>query len=180
MTALASQAFVTKLHRRPKPRTAMIRSVLALVLLSGIFALADESRAAAPGDRFREAARALLAEGREEIAAGDHQAALKLLEAALVADPGNAETMIAIGEAHEAMERRKIALGYYRRALVIEPTSRPALLAESLALIADNTPEKAEENLERLRRLCAGGPCEEADRIARALAEHKAAEGSGG
>lgn len=178
---LATSDFVTKLHTVLQNGNKMMRFVLIVAVLLVSHAFAQHADAAAgPGDRFRNAARTLLAEGRTELAAGDFQAALRLLESALVADPGNVETMIAIGEAHEAMDRRKIALGYYRRALVIEPTSRRALLAESLALIHDNTPDKAEANLERLRRLCGEGPCEEADRIARALTDHKSAKGRDG
>lgn len=171
----------TRLHGTRTRRTFSMRPLPILAVLLVGMTLADSpAAAAAPAEQFRAAARALLEEGRGELAAGDQKAALRHLEAALVADPGNVAAMIAIGEAHEAMERRKVALGYYRRALVIEPTSRPALLAESLALIADDTPAKAEENLERLRRLCAEGPCEEADRIARALADRRADKGSDG
>ncbi len=123
---------------------------------------------------YREASHTLLNNGHKALEEKDYKNALSLFESALVADPGNVQALVAIGQVHEAMGQRSTGLGYYRRALVIEPESRAALAAESLAFLADDGLVKAEQNRDRLKRLCGNQGCLELREVESAIDAYKA------
>lgn len=122
---------------------------------------------------YQDASRVLLRDGRAAMGEQNYKNALSLFESALVADPGNVSALVSIGQVHEAMGQRSKGLSYYRRALVIEPENRAALLAESLAFLADSGLVKAEQNMERLSRLCGESGCPELHEVQAAIDTYK-------
>lgn len=148
----------------------MIRTLIAVT----IFALAGASHTdAATPDLYRDTSGALLRQGQAALEAGDYKEARSRLETALVANPGNAQAMVLLGQTHEAIGNDQLGAGYYRRALVVEPDNRAALLGESLALLKADNPEGAKANEERLARLCAQEGCAELEALRKALSTHK-------
>jgi len=133
---------------------------------------------AAPGDSYDNAARRLIEMGRDNLRQEAYGDALEMFESALVADPSSVDALIAIGDTYDVIDRRDRSLRYYRQALQIEPNNRAALTAEALALIADGDRSGAEDNLERLRRICGEAGCAEIDRLEQALAQADAEAGS--
>ncbi len=125
---------------------------------------------------YREASRTLLNKGHKALGESDYNKSLSLFESALVADPSNAGALIALGQVHEAMGQRSTGIWYYRRALVIEPENRAALAAESLAFLADDGLVKAEQNRDRLVRLCGTQGCPELREVEAAIKAYEASQ----
>lgn len=153
----------------------VVLTVSAVLLMAGWTSTVSE---AAPQPLYSAAADALIEKGRQAQAAENYYEALTAFESALVADPGSVEAMVAIGETHEALGKRSVGLAYYRRALVVEPNNLAALKHESLALIAAGELERAEKNLERLRRICGEGECAVLSDVEKAIAAYKAEKSS--
>lgn len=99
--------------------------------------------------------------------------AADLYEAALVADPGNAQAFIGLGRAYERLGQTGKAISYYRKALTINPNDLTALEASGMALIAKGSITKAQATLDKMRRLCRNG-CAQADRLSAALSKAQA------
>lgn len=148
-----------------------VSSATAVFLLLGAFVHAPLQAAAAPGGSYDDAANRLIEIGRDNLRQEEYVEALEMFESALVANPGSVDALIALGDAYHAIRRGDRSLRYYRQALRIEPNNRMALKAEALALIADDDLAGAEENLDRLRRICGEVGCSEIAQIERALAD---------
>jgi tetratricopeptide (TPR) repeat protein len=122
-----------------------------------------------PDNQLAPASRTLVAAGEAHLAAGQTQKAIDSFEAALAADPRNRRALIGLGRAAEAEGLPGKAVRFYREALDLEPNDLEALERQGLALVERGAKARAEANLERLRKLCAG-PCPEAQRLAAAIA----------
>lgn len=127
-----------------------------------VLALALTASATVPG-MAQEAKRtdptslALLEKGRAAYSAGDLAAADDALEAALVADPTNRAAFVAMGRVAIAQELYGQAFQMTRKALILEPTDRDALMVQTEALVAMGAMERARANRERLAKLCPTG-----------------------
>ncbi len=155
----------------------------AVALAVGIFLAATPAGAAKPREATPAAAPArglpdsqlaplslkMLTSGEAQLAAGNHQAATDSFEAALAADPRNRQAYIGMARAAEAQGLPGKAVRFYREALQIDPNDLAALELQGMALVERGAKARAEENLERLRKLCEG-PCPQADRLAAAIA----------
>jgi Flp pilus assembly protein TadD len=107
---------------------------------------------------------------------GDYASALPLLEAAVSSDPTNADALNYLGYSHRQLGNRDRALGYYQKALSLEPKHRGAneYLGELYLLMGDVP--KAEERLAVLDKACFFG-CEEYSELKEAIADYKAKNG---
>ena len=114
-------------------------------------------------------AAALIAEGRAALAAGDTQAAIDALEAALTIDPAYTPTLLELAEAARRDGLQGKAIRYYREALARDPGNLMAIQGEGAALVEKGAIEKARRNLAQLRSLCGGG-CPETQALAGAIA----------
>ncbi|MFQ5347258.1 MAG: hypothetical protein ACE5ED_05360 [Rhodothalassiaceae bacterium] len=151
-------------------------TVIAILFASAALSLTATAGHAviAVAPAYEKASRLLLDEGKAALDAGDAKKALRAFETALVADPANVAAIVAIGRAHEALGQRPQGLGYYRRALEIDPMNRAALAAEALALIAEGRIEDAEKDAARLEKLCGAENCPEFATVRKALLAEKA------
>jgi Tfp pilus assembly protein PilF len=111
----------------------------------------------------------LMTTGEAQLGAGNNQAATDSFEAALAADPRNRRAYMGMARAAEAQGLPGKAVRFYREALELDPNDLSALELQGAALVERGAKARAEDNLERIRKLCQG-PCPQADRLAAAIA----------
>lgn len=159
--------------------------VAAIAFAYGLaFALVAPASAARPRDAVPDAAPArglpdsqiaplslqMQKAGETALAQGKTQAASDSFEAALAADPRNRRAYLGLARAAEAEGLPGKAVRFYREALEIDPNDIAALELQGLALVERGAKARAETNLERVKKLCAG-PCPQADRLSAAIAK---------
>ncbi|MEW9853654.1 tetratricopeptide repeat protein [Novosphingobium sp. M1R2S20] len=136
--------------------------------LSLVVAVSSSVLHSSPTPALDPRAAALVAQGREEMAAGRHDAAIDAFEAALTLEPGSAEVLVNLATATRRTGLQGRAIHYYRQALEIEPRNVSAIAGEGVALAEKGATEKANRNLARLKSLCGG--CAESQQLATAIA----------
>jgi tetratricopeptide (TPR) repeat protein len=106
----------------------------------------------------------------------DWKGAIALLEKVIAGEPRNANALNYLGYSHRNLGEREKALGYYKRALDIEPNHLGAneYLGELYLQMGDLP--AAEERLKVLERACRN--CEEKRELAEKIEKHKKAKGS--
>jgi len=142
-----------------------VLAVSAALAFSGPV-LAKAPSVNATSSRLMQQANNLLAQNQLNEAAD-------LYESALVADPRNSNAFIGLGRTYEQLGMTGRAISYYRKALNINPNDLTALEASGMALIAKGSLAKAQETLDRMRRVCPKG-CVQAERLANALGSAQA------
>lgn len=115
-------------------------------------------------------AAALLTAGRAALAHGDVEAATDAFESALVVDPGDTATLVALGDAARRAGLQGKAIHYYKVALERDPNDFAAISGEGGAMAEKGALDKARANLARLEGLC-GKSCTEARALADAIAK---------
>ncbi len=140
-------------------------AALALSLLAAVTASVGQS---APPQPLNPRAAALVAEGRQALAAGDANAAIDAYEAAFAVQPGHVAILLNLAEATRKQGMQGKALRYYREALEREPENLYAISGEGMALVEKGAVERARRNLARLQQLC-GGNCPAARDLAAAI-----------
>lgn len=142
----------------PTLKEQMMRYTPAAVALAVLFAVTSSvGQGAAPRPLDARAA-ALVAQGREALAAGNADAAIDAYEAALAVQPGHVAIVLNLAEATRKQGMQGKALHYYRMALKIDPDNQFAIAGEGATLVEKGALEKAKRNLSRLNQLC-GGDC---------------------
>jgi Flp pilus assembly protein TadD len=142
-------------------------AALALSLLVAVTASASFSSPAQPLDPRTSA---LLAQGRDQLAAGRVEDAIDNFEAALTVQPGNVTVLLDLARANRRQGMQGKALRYYREALSSEPGNLMALSGEGAAFAEKGAIEKARRNLARLEGLC-GNNCEATRALSAAIAK---------
>lgn len=112
----------------------------------------------------------MLKAGEAQLAAGKPDAATDSFEAALAADPRNRRAYMGMARAAEAQGLPGKAVRFYREALELDPNDLAALEAQGLALVERGATARANDNLDRVKKLCQGS-CPQADRLAAAIAK---------
>jgi len=143
---------------------------LALSLVLAVSGSVGQAHGLVPAD---PRTRALLASGRAALAQGDLDGATDAFEAALAIEPGQPDTLVALGDAARKSGMPGKAIHYYRVALDRDATDLAALSGEGAALADKGALSKAREDLARLEGLC-GKTCAESRTLAEAI-EHGAA-----
>ncbi len=115
-------------------------------------------------------AAALVTQGRAALAAGNPDAAIDALEAALAIQPGQVATYLDLAEATRRQGLQGKALHYYREALELDPNNAWAIAGEGATLVEKGAIEKARRNLARLQQIC-GQDCEAEKQLAAAIAK---------
>jgi len=109
--------------------------------------------------------------GKQALAAGDWNGAIKALTSAALRDTRNADIQNYLGYAYRRLRQLDAALTHYRQALMLEPRHRSARKHLGEAYLVRGNLAKAEEHLAALERICLI-PCEEYDDLKRAIAEY--------
>ena len=121
-------------------------------------------------DQINPKSLALLAEGQNQLKAGNLSAANDALETALAVDPRNRAAFIALGRVAQAQALPGKAIRLYFEALSLEPNDVTALSAQGEAMVQRGAVERARANLARVRALCKG-ECAPATQLAAAIAK---------
>lgn len=144
------------------------RLIAAAALLVASSAQAHAQRMA-----IKPQSTALQASADAQLRAGNPTFATDLYEAALAVDPKNTAAFVGLGRASAAMSLDGKALGYYRRALTIDPNNLDALQAQAIGLAAKGQVARAQANLDRIRKICRG-PCAQAGPVEAAISKASA------
>ncbi len=113
---------------------------------------------------------ALVQQGRAAEAAGQLDRATDLLESALVVDPRNRAAFVALGDVTASRDLPGKAIRYYREALQLDPNDVKALAGQGAALVKRGAVARANDNLARIRQLCADR-CSESRTLAAVIAK---------
>ena len=112
------------------------------------------------------------AAGKKALAAQDWNGAIAALKLAALRDPRNADIQNYIGYAYRRLRQLGPAMGHYQQALTSNPRHRSAHEHLGELFLALGEPEKAEEHLEALARICLI-PCAELGDLARLIAAYR-------
>lgn len=111
--------------------------------------------------------------GKAAVEARDYETAIAHLGKAVAADPKNADALNYLGYSHRQLGNFEESLDWYQKALAVNPDHRGALEYLGELYLEMNQPAKAEQQLERLSRLCFFG-CEEYDDLKQAMSDYRA------
>jgi tetratricopeptide (TPR) repeat protein len=101
--------------------------------------------------------------------------AIVLLQRVVNQYPNDTDAWNLLGFATRKLGRNEEALGYYRKALALDPKHKGANEYLGELYLQMNDLKKAEEQLVVLKGIC-GSNCEEADDLAADIADYKAAK----
>lgn len=113
---------------------------------------------------------ALLDQAKVARTSGNLDQATDLLETALAVDPKNRRAFHELAEIAKTQGLPGKAIRFYREALELEPNDVTALAGQGDALVQKGAVVKAQENLAKVKRLCAGN-CPEEGRLAALIAK---------
>jgi tetratricopeptide (TPR) repeat protein len=143
---------------------ALLVAAVTLGCLSSAAVIAPASAQSSDAGSVR-----LQAEGERLAAAGQLNEAIGYFEAALVADPRNANAYIGLGRIAVTQALPGKAIGYFREALALQPENRAALAGQGAAYVARGAVDRARANLARLQTLCGSDACAEARELTVAI-----------
>ena len=151
--------------------TAAVSIAAGLTLVPSI-GLAD------PGESDSAAARLDpdYAAGKQAIEAKNWSAAIKSLSSAALRDTRNADIQNYLGYAYRHAGELDLAFKHYALALQLNPRHRGAHEYVGEAYLIVKNPQKAEEHLAMLEKICLI-PCEELEDLKKALAEYRSHNG---
>ena len=119
------------------------------------------------------------AAGRAAVEAGDYEAAIAHLNKAVAEDPRQADALNDLGYSHRQLGNFDQSLNWYLKALAVNPDHRGAIEYLGELYLQMNQPAQAEQQLEKLGRLCFFG-CEEYDDLKQAMSDYRAGRRPGG
>lgn len=128
-----------------------------LILACAFGALLATPVSAQTSEKHQSMSRQFVAQAQAAMMAEKMDDAQLLFERALVANPANVTALIGLGQAHEQRGAVGRGLKYYRQALEIEPNDQGALEKQALAFLKRDMADRAEDNREKLARLCING-----------------------
>ena len=112
----------------------------------------------------------LVAQAKNEIAAGRFETANDALESALAVDPRNRGAFALMAEVAQKQGLPGKAIRLYRESLLIEPNDIAALAGQGEAMVAKGAMTKAKANLARIKVLCVGA-CPDGVRLGAVIAK---------
>jgi tetratricopeptide (TPR) repeat protein len=116
--------------------------------------------------------------GVKAVKAGDYQRALGLLQKVVQGEPRNADAWNYVGFSHRKLKQFDQSLAAYQKALAINPDHRGANEYLGELYLMTGEPQKAQERLAKLQRLCPRG-CEEYDDLKKAVEALQSAQKKG-
>lgn len=137
----------------------------AVSLFAAVAASSSYGQADAPLD---PRVAVLIADGQAALGEGDLAGATDRFEAALVLDPGHADTYLNLARVSQAEGLYGQAIHYFREAEERDPGNLAAISGEGSAMIAKGARAQAAKNLAKLQSLC-GTDCAETAALAAAI-----------
>lgn len=146
---------------------------LAIALAASTFASAGQGQK--PDDVIDQRSVTLTQRGQALTASGQYDAAIDVLETALVVDPRNRDAYLGLARVAQAQKLPGKAIGLYDEALKLEPNDVSALAGQGEALVQRGAVERAKQNLEKLKTVC-NDPCPQQMTLAAAIQKGPPAE----
>jgi Tfp pilus assembly protein PilF len=112
-----------------KPFSIPLLLLLALPAHAATPAKATKPAAARPALVPTDSVLSLLEQSRDAASRGEVELALRLAQAAIVADPARPNSYVALGDLYAAQGQNEFARSYYDAALEIDPADPTALKA---------------------------------------------------
>ena len=109
---------------------------------------------------------------RKAVKAGDYRGAIPLLQEVLTDNPRNADALNNMGFSLRKLGELKAALGWYQKALAVDPDHRGAIEYLGELYLEMGQLAKAKQQLDKLDDICFFG-CEEFDDLKKAIAAYK-------
>jgi tetratricopeptide (TPR) repeat protein len=148
----------------------------AALLLALSLSQAGAAHAAGPQPEDAKAHSPALKEAWADVKAERYDIAIGKLEAIVAAEPENADALNWLGFANRKLGRFDISYIWYEKALTIEPNHLGANEYLGELYVQTGRMAKAEEQLEKLEKLCPFG-CEELDDLEQAIADARKKSG---
>jgi Tfp pilus assembly protein PilF len=142
---------------------------VAVSLAIVVATMASAGHGQRPDDQLDPRSVALVQQGHALLQAGRHNEAIDALETALAVDPRNRGAFIGLGRVAQAQRLPGKAIGFYGRALAIEPNDVNALAGQGEALVQRGAVDRARQHLARVRTLCGNNACPQATQLAQAI-----------
>jgi tetratricopeptide (TPR) repeat protein len=111
--------------------------------------------------------------GKAAVEVGNYEAAITHLGKAVAADARHADALNYLGYSHRQLGNFEESLSWYLKALAVNPDHRGALEYLGELYLEMNQPAEAEQQLDKLSRLCYFG-CEEYDDLEQAMSDYRA------
>lgn len=155
-----------------------IRVALALALALGIAAPAFAAGSSSSSQSPYRSKPDDFAKGVQAVEAEQFTQAARLFERVVKREPRNADAWNYLGFSERKLENFDRSLTAYQTALRIDPDHLGANEYLGELYLQTGKPDKAKEQLQKLRELCPGG-CEEYDDLQQAIRNHERMKKSG-
>jgi Tfp pilus assembly protein PilF len=147
-------------------------SPIALTVAIALATMASAGHGQRPDDQIDARSAAMTREAQTLTGQARYMEAMDLLESALAVDPRNRQAYIGLARAAQGQRLPGKAIKLYGEALKLEPNDVNALAGQGEALVQRGAVERAKQNLERVKTLCAkAAACPQADQLAAAIAK---------
>ncbi|PSJ40019.1 tetratricopeptide repeat protein [Allosphingosinicella deserti] len=151
---------------------------LTPIALSAAIALATMASAGhgqKPDDQIAPRSLELTEQARTLQAGARYSEAIDLLESALAVDPRNRQAYVGLARVAQSQKLPGKAIRFYSEALKLEPNDVNALTGQGEAYVQRGAVERAKQNLERVKSLCAN-PCPQSTTLSAVIAKGPPAE----
>jgi tetratricopeptide (TPR) repeat protein len=108
-------------------------------------------------------------EGQALLAAGKLEQAEDMLETALAVDPRNRWAFIDLARVAEKQRLFGKAIRMTQKALLIDPNDPDAIAVQGEAMVEMGATPSAQENLQKLEKICASKPCPQVAELSAAI-----------
>lgn len=143
---------------------------IALTVAIALATVASAGQGQKPDDQIDSRSVALAGQAQALATQARYQEATDLYESALAVDPRNRQAYIGLAKAAQGLKLPGKAVKFYFEALKLEPNDVAALAGQGEALVQRGAVERARQNLERIKTLCAA-PCPQATQLAAIIAK---------
>jgi tetratricopeptide (TPR) repeat protein len=143
---------------------------IALAAAIALATMASAGQGQKPDDQIDSRSVALAGEAQSLATQARYQDATDLYESALAVDPRNRQAYIGLARAALGLKLPGKAIKFYFEALQLEPNDVAALEGQGEALVQRGAVERAKQNLEKIKTLCAA-PCPQATQLAAIIAK---------
>ena len=140
-------------------------------LLAGFVAVALASPVTGQrsDDQINPKSVALMHQAKALITAGKFEEAENTLETALAVDPRNRWAYIDLARVAEKQRLFGKAIRMTTKALALEPNDPDAIAVQGEAMVQMGATARAQENLQKLQRICAAKPCPQVAQLSAAI-----------
>jgi Tfp pilus assembly protein PilF len=150
--------------------TLMRLTPIALSVALAVATMASAGHGQKPDNQIDARSLALTRQGEALTASAQYDAAIDVLESALVVDPRNRGAYVGLARVAQGQKLPGKAIALYAEALTLEPNDLTALAGQGEALVQRGAVERAKANLEKIKAVCKN-ECPQATTLAAVIAK---------